>query len=108
MIPPAVEKTPPWLAAKIDQRMALLEQAVGNKTLDVSLVMTPLTEPREGASDAEHQRWDRSCDNCGRYCPPAADFYTGHVVRFLSNGTRVYISFGVCINCKPSIEKENQ
>src|SRR5215470_3360685 len=93
---------PTWLAAKIDQRLALMKE---KGALDIAresgtnFVMTPLTEPDEGASKAEFEAWDRTCDNCGAYCPYPTDFYTGNSVRH-EGVVQIVFTFGVCATCK--------
>lgn len=91
---------PTWLIAKVDQRLALMEQALKDEPEQAQLIMSPLTEPRPGATRVEYLRWDRSCDGCGKYCPNSDDFYTGHLIRNLRNGQPVYLTFGVCADCK--------
>ena len=95
--------TPPWLTAMVDERMAFMETELGSAaaalTNEFGLVMTLLTEPPEGVSEAEFQRWDRRCDRCGRFCTVGEDFFVGHTARELA-GVRVLITFGVCPTCK--------
>ena len=102
------ETAPAWLLAAVDQRLALMKEAAhdagmppGKAFGDYELVTTPLTEPREGATKAEFDRWDRSCDNCGVFCPKYGEpiLYTGHINRELG-GARVVITFGACAKCK--------
>ena len=99
-------KVPAWLEAAIDQRLALMREAMGEGTLQLleagylkqDVLMTPLTEPREGATEAEMVAWDFTCDRCGTLCLPPAPFYTGH--RMLTwHGARVCITFGTCQAC---------
>ena len=90
---------PAWLLDLIDQRMALIEKDAANLPAEAALILTPVTEPSEGATDEEYQRWDRTCDNCGKDCT-RSDFFTGHAVRRLKDGRRVYLTFGVCSTCK--------
>ena len=96
-----VEREAPWLQAKVDQRLALMQSMIGSvgtvKMLGPTAVFTPLTEPPEGASNLEFTRWDHTCDNCGTYDP--ARFQTGHVQRKW-HGIDVIIAFGVCHRCK--------
>lgn len=90
---------PAWLISLVDQRMALVEESVG-KMPPASLptiVMTPLCEQ---PSIIDFDRWNRSCDCCGTYCPPADHFYGGHITRTLRNGIPVNMTFGVCQSCK--------
>jgi hypothetical protein len=96
-------KEPAWITAKVDQRLALMAEAGIDAFKDTELVMTPLAEPSKGCTDAEYRRWDRTCDNCGAYCP--RQFFTGHVVRRW-RGVQVIFSFGVCLGCKTRSESE--
>jgi hypothetical protein len=101
----AEQQLAPWLTARVDQRLALVRQAVGAAPAAErpTIVMTPLTEPPEGGDDATYQRWDRSCDSCGKWCP-IGDFYTGHVMRTVGE-VQVFITFGVCPECKERDER---
>jgi len=92
----------PWLAAAIDQRLALMQEMLdGDKiTPTYSLIMSPLTEPRFGASRAEMEKWERTCDNCGAYCPDPIRFYTGSASREVF-GLQVMFTFGACEKCLP-------
>lgn len=99
-------KVPVWLEAAIDQRLALMREAMGEATIKLleqgklgqDILMTPLTEPREGATREEFDTWDHTCDRCGTVCLPPAPFYTGH--RMLHwHGAKVLITFGTCRKC---------
>jgi hypothetical protein len=89
---------PAWLDAKVDQRLAMVDQAMPVVGLaGPSLIVTPLAEPPEGATRRDYDRWERTCDCCGKYCPyPKENFYTGHVQRTSKAGLPVIISFGIC------------
>jgi hypothetical protein len=89
---------PAWLTARVDQRLALMSDSALDAA-SANLVLTPLTEPDEDASPAVRQRWDRTCDNCRRYCPDDEPFFTGNLVRTW-RGTPVIVVFGVCPDCK--------
>lgn len=93
-------KTPPWLTALVDQRLALVEEsgvpAAASALGKIPLIVTPLTEPPPNATHVQHSRWDRTCDGCGEYCPYPKDFYTGQVQRTTSTGILVVMFFGVC------------
>lgn len=117
--------TPPiWLTAKVDQRLALMEEAIGDvveesiqlfhrltgfkpaaevdmikQMMHGNVMMTPLTEPDEGSSPEEIARWERTCDNCGAFVPDGELFYTGQLVREF-HGEQVILIFGVCPVCK--------
>jgi hypothetical protein len=101
MIEPVEE--PPWLIAQIDQRIADIktEMLDAAASADAPFVMTFLNEPDPGATAEEQDRWERSCDHCGRYCPEdgPVDFYTGHAVRTVED-RQVLIAFGICDVCK--------
>lgn len=90
---------PAWLTAKVDQRLAMFEQVLGGQLEQLHIVMAPLSEPDEDASPEEFEQWDRTCDNCGRYCKEPLEFYTGGVVRYLKDGQPVHLTFGVCKDC---------
>lgn len=96
------EREPAWLTHKVDQRVAQMKEGLGaaGKSIDANLVMTTLTEPPERASQWDIDQWERSCDNCGVYCQPYSEFYTGSVTRSL-HGTQVIVTFGICPRCKP-------
>lgn len=80
--------------------MALVEEAAIPAALrfgQVPLIVTPLTEPPEGASQRQYLQWDRTCDCCGKHCAyPKHNFYTGQVQRTSKAGVLVIISFGIC------------
>lgn len=87
---------PSWLTAAVDQRLALMSDAIQRaQAQGINIMMTPLTEPPEGASDAEYKRWDQACDNCGK----VGDIYTGHATKDVGL-VQVIITFGVCDECK--------
>jgi hypothetical protein len=97
-----VKAEPAWLLAKVDQRLALMKDKLdspeGRLALSVmDVVLTPLVEPPEGSTKEQFERWDRTCDNCGKYCPTT--LFTGHVIRQFM-GTKVNMMFGVCPECK--------
>jgi hypothetical protein len=97
-------REPAWLVAMADQRLALMAEKVSASSLKLygpEIIMTPLTEPAENASNMERTRWERSCDNCGRYCKKGT-FITGHVMRQL-HGHAVLMTFGMCPECKELI-----
>lgn len=92
---------PPWLSAAVDQRLAYMIPHL--QGVDVgAIITTPLTEPGPGSTEADRERWERACDNCGAYTPegPTSPFYTGHVERRLSTGHRAAVFFGMCQTCK--------
>jgi len=91
---------PPWLTAKVDQLLARVTETVVDPALvfgSMNLVMMQLTEPREGATQEEIDRWDQTCDCCGAYVPN--ELFTGTVTRYLDT-VQVIIGFGVCASCR--------
>ncbi len=100
--PRRAERTqePSWLTAKVDQRVQLLGDVVPLKVHVIpGLIMLTLSEPPEDASQAEADRWERTCDNCGTYCPDETLFYTG-VCQREKDGKQVLVAFGSCPRCK--------
>lgn len=93
--------TPAWFTSKVDQRLAMVEESLKTTGAEpaINVVMTPLAEPPEHASKAEHDRWDRTCDGCGAYVPHTEHFYTGHHEAKTRKGTPVVVIFGVCESC---------
>ena len=89
---------PSWLTLRVAERIALMEQALGGASFGLGVVMTTLTDPPEGSSREETERWERTCDNCRTYCPDDSEFYTGTVARTLA-GAQVIIAFGACPKC---------
>lgn len=90
------EPEPAWLVAALDQKVALIQEQMSPFDLPAPIVLTHLSEPEDtGISAAE---WERTCDNCGAYCPPGAGFYLGQAVRYLGS-TQVLISYGSCPTC---------
>jgi hypothetical protein len=87
---------PAWLLVLADQRAALVK-AAGVTALGFDVVLTPLTEPPENATQTELDIWERSCDNCKGFFPTT--LHTG-VVRRIINGKPVEFLFGVCPTCK--------
>jgi hypothetical protein len=96
-----VKKEPAWLTAAIDQRLALMVEVMGPSTFPLAknygVMLTPLTEPEEDATQAEMDRWDRTCDNCGKDCT-GLEFFAGSAMRS-AFGTNVCFTFGVCAEC---------
>lgn len=91
--------TPPvWLGAKVDQRLALMDEAIPDRPKDAIIAMF-LAEPDPSATKEESDRWDRSCDNCGTYCPEGEAFYTG-TLRLNHRNQRVIVTLGVCSACR--------
>lgn len=96
-----LEHEPLWLTAAVDQRLALMKSMLPFRALPegTQIIMTPLAEPAEGATRAELERWERSCDNCKVYCEPGADFFTGVVARKFHE-IEISFTFGMCKRCK--------
>lgn len=92
----------PWLQAAVDQRFALIKEALKSPHVlsAIDVVMTPLTEPTfDGAPDLA--KWDRTCDRCLKYIPDNQDFWTGHVLQ-MWGPVRIVMTYGVCTPCKES------
>lgn len=90
---------PAWLVAAVEQRVAfLVEQMGGRLPPGYPVVLTMLTEPPEGATDAERERWERICDHCGVWVPPDRELVTGSVGR-RRGPTLVEITYGACPAC---------
>jgi hypothetical protein len=93
---------PPDLQSKLDQRIAMLEDAGAFmlRMLDKDVVLVlALTDPPPGITEATYLVWDRTCDRCGKYCPNDRPFYTGSLQTIVL-GHVVSFSFGVCQACK--------
>ena len=97
-----ITEEPPWLLAKIDQRVAAFKDEITAKTaVDISgydTIVMPLTEPPEGASRRQIQMWERTCDNCGKFLP--AGLNSGHA-KLEWDGVPVLVFFGACNDCLP-------
>lgn len=79
----------------------MIEEAVASAAIASAeippLIVTPLTEPPEGASRRQFDRHERTCDCCGKYCPyPKENFYTGVLQRHTRDGLLVIIGIGTC------------
>jgi len=98
---------PAWLTAKVDARIAEIRKG-GAFDLAESvqpIVMTFLDEGSPHMTDEERERWERTCDNCERYCPEGGmAFYTGHVLR-MEEGRQVILAYGVCDDCRRATER---
>ncbi len=103
-----IEYSPTWLVEKIDARLAFM---VEHGALDIAresgarVIMAFLDEGSEHMTEEERERWERTCDNCGKYVPPEperdnyTEFYTGHMARTVE-GIQILMAFGVCGTCK--------
>ena len=103
----SLQEQPTWLMAKVDQRVALM---VEKGALDTAreagstFIFSFLDEGDHEMTKEELARWERTCDNCGRYIPEDAPegpdgFYTGHLARTVE-GIQIMLAFGVCGTCK--------
>lgn len=93
---------PAWVMHMIDQRLALMEHMLPADTVaGFGVIMTTLTEPGEGADEEAYDRWERTCDNCGTYCPDDVAFFTGQLITTLDSiDAKVIVTFGACERCK--------
>lgn len=94
-------EVPSWVVALADQRIALMKEKLTKESMHGYVVIaTPLTEPAdaESMSTADFERWERCCDNCGVYCSPNREFFSGVLERELY-GKQVILSFGACKRC---------
>lgn len=89
---------PEWLVAAADVRVSFMLSQMGGIPDGYPFILTPLTEPPAGWTDAQRERWERTCDHCGLYCPEGTDFLTGLISRDI-DGTRIEITFGACRAC---------
>lgn len=89
-----------WILSAVDQRVAMIADVLGPTITAMPIVMTTLTEPPEGedATAEDFERWERTCDNCGAYCPSDSGFLTGQATREVL-GTQVIVTFGACPRC---------
>jgi Pyruvate/2-oxoacid:ferredoxin oxidoreductase delta subunit len=93
---------PPWLTAKIDQRISVIRAggAFDIASEQQPIIATFLDEGDHEMTEKERVKWERTCDNCGRYCPDGGmAFYTGHAGRIV-NGRQVLLAYGVCDDCR--------
>lgn len=98
-------KEAPWLTAKVDQRVEFMIQ---NGALALAqqngsfFIMSFLDEGKEDMTDEERERWERTCDNCGKYADPRnEEFYTGYTARTIDD-VQIVLAFGICGTCKES------
>lgn len=94
---------PGWLSAKVDQRLALMQEQMGDinmADLGNPFVLTPLTEPPIGASQRARDMWERTCDNCDKFCP--GRFFTGMTQR-KAFGVQVTFMYGACPACAMAV-----
>lgn len=91
---------PAWFTHKVDQLLAKINHLAPALPPGMDALMAMLEEPREDATPEEHERWQRSCSNCGAYCPDPVPYYVGHIMRKHKTGTPVAIIFGTCLSCR--------
>jgi len=65
-----------------------------------TMVVMPLTEPGDGATDEQRKRWERSCDLCDTYCPHPVEFWTGSMSPEEPFPIRVRVTVGFCGPCR--------
>jgi hypothetical protein len=65
----------------------------------MELVIVQLGRPEENATREEQDRWELSCDRCGRYCPPPTDFHTGGIT-LVRHKRKIMVTFGLCDDCR--------
>lgn len=95
-----MSERPAWLIEAVTERMAKDQAVLANAmaATQSNIVMVFLSEPAEDTPPEERERWERTCDNCGRYCPDEEQFFTGLVHMPLGNG-HVEVTFGACPDC---------
>lgn len=95
-------ETPAWLLQKVDQRLAALKEHFGELwQLDqYQLLVSPLVEPDRELSPLEQELEERTCDNCGAFCPLSIPFFSG-VYSFMVGNKQVLFSYGTCERCRP-------
>lgn len=92
-----VTREPAWLTAAADQRLALADESVGSTAFikGLTVIMMTLTDPADESPEA-FARWDKSCDNCGKYLPDL--LVNAHIERSLYDKP-VVIVLGACADC---------
>ena len=103
----SLQEQPAWLVALADQRIALMiEKGALNaaREAESTFIFSFINEGDHEMSREELARWERTCDNCGRYIPEDAPdgpdgFYTGHLARTVDE-IQIVLAFGVCGTCK--------
>lgn len=95
---------PSWLSAKIDQRLAHLDE---HGAIDIAIeskiepiIMMFLTEPGEGLKPGspEFERWERACDNCDAYVEIGDKLMSGQSTRTI-RGQVIIVTFACCPTC---------
>lgn len=98
---------PAWLTDKVNQLIERMKAEGASAEIfeaaGLPMVMTFLTEPEEGASPIDFERWEMTCDNCGK----VSNQLRPGAVRRIAFGIRLEITFGVCSECAKTFEKED-
>ena len=101
---PKEHPSPPWLIAAVDQVVARMAHQLGvpvdstdTPLAQYGLIMVPLKEPHEGATAKDFERWERTCDNCGKVCIDEP-FWSGAYQR-PAWGALLLIGYGACKDC---------
>lgn len=97
---------PAALAAKIDQRVALMEDKAAEGIAEFAagaegrgIAVTPLTEPEDWG--VTYDRWERTCDVCGSFTPYGDEsFISGTSPRSLKSGIQLLVMWGLCKRCQ--------
>lgn len=94
-----ISTEPPWLTAKTDQLLALLESKMDLAALSQTygIVLLLLDEPESGCTPAQRARWERACSKCDAFTQPGFPYYTGYLVRE-HKGLMISVTFGVCLS----------
>lgn len=101
-----VVKEPPWVTALLDQRIQALKtgewKGHGMFNDIAKVVVVPL---RDKPEEVDSEEWERTCDNCGTYCPPGPEdsFYSGMIEK-LVNDLRLIFFYGMCPECNKEVE----
>lgn len=85
------------IARRLAEVEAGLKAAVHDTTVQV--VMITLTD-LDGPTEADRERWERTCDVCGTYVPHGPGFWTGVTKIPVPEGFTVEVTFGLCTPCK--------
>jgi hypothetical protein len=97
---------PAWLTDKVNQLIERMKAEGASaevfEAAGVPFVMTFLTEPGEGAGPIEFERWEMTCDNCGK----VSNELRPGAIRRIAFGVRLEITFGICAECAKTLEEE--
>lgn len=100
-------KEPAWLTDKVNQLIERMKAEGASAEIfeaaGLPMVMTFLTEPEEGASPIDFERWEMTCDNCGKV---SNQLHPG-TIRRIAFGVRLEITFGVCPECAKTFDEED-